>query len=86
MPSHVIDYEIHGDDMQFVEITLDPQETVIAEAGAMMYMRPDIHMDTRMGDGSDPDEGFLSKVFSVGKRVFTGESLFMTHFTAQGSA
>ena len=85
MPSHVIDYEIHGDDMQFVEITLDPQETVIAEAGAMMYMRPDIHMDTRMGDGSDPDEGFLSKMFSVGKRVFTGESLFMTHFTAQGS-
>lgn len=83
--SHEIDYHIHGDDMQFVEITLDPRETVVAEAGAMMFMDPDIHMDTKMGDGSNPDAGFMDKLFSVGKRVFTGESLFMTHFTADGS-
>lgn len=86
MRSHEIDYTIHGDDMQFVEVTLDPQETVIAEAGAMMYMDPIIHMDTKLGDGSDPDEGFLGRVFSAGKRMFTGESMFMTHFTARGSA
>ncbi len=83
--SHEIDYVIHGDDMQFVEITLDPRETVIAEAGAMMFMNPDIHMDTKMGDGSNPQAGFMDKIFSVGKRVFTGESLFMTHFTAEGT-
>jgi uncharacterized protein (TIGR00266 family) len=83
--SHEIDAEIFGDDMQFVEVTLDPSETVVAEAGAMMFMDPDIHMDTRMGDGSNPEAGFMDKLFSVGKRVLTGESLFMTHFTAQGS-
>jgi len=85
MPSHVIDYEIHGDDMQFVEVALDPRETVVAEAGAMMFMDSDIAMETRMGDGSNPSSGFLDTLFSVGKRVFTGESLFMTHFTAAGS-
>ncbi|RKY18950.1 MAG: TIGR00266 family protein [Planctomycetota bacterium] len=63
----------------------DPRETVVAEAGAMMFMCPDIHMDTKMGDGSNPDAGFMDKIFSAGKRVFTGESLFMTHFTADGS-
>ncbi|GJM22127.1 MAG: TIGR00266 family protein [Planctomycetota bacterium] len=86
MRSHEIDYQIHGDDMQFVEITLDPQETVIAEAGAMMFMQPEIEMTTRMGDGSNPESGFFDKMFSVGKRMVTGESLFMTHFTAHGSA
>ncbi len=85
MRSHEIDFQIHGDDMQFVEITLDPGETVVAEAGAMMFQDPTIVMDTRMGDGSNPESGFLDKIFSVGKRVITGESLFMTHFTAQGS-
>lgn len=85
MRSHELDYTIHGDDMQFVEITLDPRETVVAEAGAMMFMQPEIEMDTRMGDGSNPDSGFLDKLFSVGKRMVTGESLFMTHFTAVGS-
>jgi uncharacterized protein (TIGR00266 family) len=85
MRSHEIDYQIHGDDLQFVEIQLDPRETVIAEAGAMMFMDPAVQMDTRMGDGSNPGEGFLGKLFSAGKRVVTGESLFMTHFTAQGS-
>jgi uncharacterized protein (TIGR00266 family) len=82
MRSHEIDYTVHGDDMQFVEITLDPSETVIAEAGAMMYQESDIEMETRMGDGSAADEGLLGKLFSVGKRMVTGESLFMTHFTA----
>jgi uncharacterized protein (TIGR00266 family) len=85
MRSHEIDYEIHGDDMQFVEITLDPGETVVAEAGAMMFQDPTITMETRMGDGSNPEAGFFDKIFSAGKRMITGESLFMTHFTAQGS-
>jgi uncharacterized protein (TIGR00266 family) len=83
--SHEIDAEIFGNDMQFVEVTLDPSETVVAEAGAMMFMDPDIHMDTRMGDGSNPEAGFVDKLFSVGKRVLTGESLFMTVFTNSGS-
>ena len=82
--SHEIDFEIHGDDMQFVSIVLDPNETVIAEAGAMMFMESGIEMETRMGDGSR-DEGLVGKLFQVGKRAFTGESLFMTHFTHHGS-
>ncbi len=79
--SHVIDYRIFGDDMQFVEVELDPSETVIAEAGAMMYMEEGIGFETKMGDGSNPSEGMMDKIFSVGKRAITGESLFMTHFT-----
>lgn len=85
--SHVIDYRIFGDDMQFVEVELDPQETVIAEAGAMMYMEENIDFQTKMGDGSNPGEGVMDKIFSMGKRAITGESIFMTHFTnhdAQG--
>ncbi len=81
MRSHEIDYEILGHDIQLVEIELDPGETVIAEAGAMTYMEDGISFETRMGDGSDPDQGLLGKLFSAGKRVVTGESLFMTHFT-----
>lgn len=81
MRSHVIDYEIHGDDLQFVEVHLDPRETVVAEAGAMMFMDPGVRMDTRLGDGSDPGAGFLGKLFGGAKRVVMGESLFMTHFT-----
>ncbi len=84
--SDEIDYEIFGDDMQFVEVTLDPGETVIAEAGAMMYMTPGIDMQTIFGDGSQQSSGILGKLFSAGKRVLTGESLFMTAFTATGSA
>jgi len=80
--SHVLDYLIHGDDLQFVEIGLDAGETVIAEAGAMMFMEDGISMETRMGDGSNPDAGVLDALFGMGKRVLTGESLFMTHFTA----
>ncbi len=81
MKSHVIDYQIYGDDMQFVEIELDSRETVIAEAGMMMYMEDGITFETKMGDGSNPSAGFLDKIVGVGKRVIAGESLFMTHFT-----
>lgn len=84
--AHQIDYTLHGDDMQFVEIELDPQESVVAEAGAMMMMSPGIQMQTIFGDGSVQDSGggFMGKLFSAGKRVLTGESLFMTVFTNSG--
>ncbi len=85
MRCHELDYEILGSEMQLVEVELDPGETVIAEAGAMTYMEADISFDTRMGDGSDPDEGLMGKLFSAGKRVFTGESIFTTHFSNNGS-
>lgn len=85
MQSHEVDYEIHGDDMQIVEVELDPGETVIAEAGAMNYMEEGISFEAKMGDGSEPDQGFFGKVLSAGKRAMTGESLFMTHFTNRGS-
>jgi uncharacterized protein (TIGR00266 family) len=80
--SDVIDYEIHGEEMQFVEITLDPGEATVAEAGAFMYMDPGIQMQTIFGDGSARSAagGFLDKMLSAGKRVLTGESLFMTLF------
>ena len=81
MKSHVVDYKIHGDDLQFVEVELDAGETVIAEAGTMMYMEDGIGFETKMGDGSQPDQGFMGKLFSAGKRALTGESLFMTHFS-----
>ena len=85
MNSHEIDYRIHGDDLQTVEVELDPQETVIAEAGAMNWMEEDIAFEARMGDGSEPNSGFMGKLFGAGKRVLTGESLFMTHFTNRGA-
>ncbi|KAA3664844.1 MAG: TIGR00266 family protein [Chloroflexi bacterium] len=85
MKSHVVDYQIFGDDLQFVEVELDPQETVIAEAGAMMYMEDGIAFETKMGDGSKPNEGFLGKLGNVAKRAITGESLFMTHFSSSVS-
>ncbi|MBU6954853.1 MULTISPECIES: TIGR00266 family protein [unclassified Hahella] len=84
MRSHEVDYKIIGHDMQMVEVELDPGETVIAEAGAMNYMTGGIEFETKMGDGSDPEQGFFSKLFSAGKRMMTGESLFMTHFTNSG--
>ncbi|RLC92502.1 MAG: TIGR00266 family protein [Chloroflexi bacterium] len=82
MKAHQVDYQVFGDDLQFVEVELDPSETVIAEAGMMMYMEDNIGFETKMGDGSNPKSGFLDKVVSVGKRAITGESLFMTHFTS----
>jgi len=84
MNSHEIDYKIIGDDIQLVEVELDPQETVIAEAGAMTYMEEEIAFETKLGDGSTPGQSFMSKVFSAGSRILTGESIFMTHFTNQG--
>jgi len=84
MKSHEIDYEIKGHDIQLVEIELDPQETIIAEAGAMLYMQEGIEFETKMGDGSEPDQGFFGKLLSAGSRMITGESLFLTHFTHRG--
>lgn len=84
MRSHVLDYRIIGDDIQLVEIELDPMETVIAEAGTMMYMDSQIRFETKMGDGSEPNQGLMSKLLSAGSRVLTGESLFVTHFTNHG--
>ncbi|HER08755.1 MAG TPA: TIGR00266 family protein [Bacteroides sp.] len=85
MQSHELDYRIIGDDIQLVEIELDPMETVIAEAGSMMYMDNSISFDTKMGDGSNPSEGLMDKLLSAGTRVLTGESLFVTHFTNHGT-
>ncbi len=84
MRAHDLDYRIIGDDIQLVEIELDPMETVIAEAGTMMYMDSQIRFETKMGDGSDPNQGLMGKLLSAGSRVLTGESLFLTHFTNQG--
>jgi uncharacterized protein (TIGR00266 family) len=84
MKCHELDYEILGHDMQMVEVELDPGESVVAEAGAMNYMEEGIQFETKMGDGSQPDQGFMGKVFSAGKRMISGESLFMTHFTHEG--
>jgi len=82
--NEVIDYFIHGEEMQMVEIELDPNETAIAEAGAFMYMDDGIQMETIFGDGSQQQQGFMSKIWSAGKRLLTGESLFMTAFTHTG--
>jgi uncharacterized protein (TIGR00266 family) len=84
MRCHEVDYEIIGDDMQVVEIELDPGEKVIAEAGSMNYIDQGISFEARMGDGSKPDSGLLGKLLDAGKRVITGESLFLTHFTNNG--
>ena len=78
--AHEIDYRIYGEEMQYVEIELDPQEAVIAESGSFMMMDDGIKMDTIFGDGSQNDKGFLGKILGAGKRILTGESLFMTAF------
>lgn len=80
MTAHEIDYCIYGEEMQYVEIELDPQEAVVAEAGSFMMMDTGIKMETIFGDGSNQDKGVLGKLFSAGKRLLTGESLFMTAF------
>lgn len=80
---HVIDYRISGDDMQFVEIELDPQEAVLAEAGAMMFMEDGIAMETIFGDGSAQNSGLMGALLGAGKRLLTGESLFMTVYQNQ---
>ncbi|MEO1719955.1 MAG: AIM24 family protein [Pseudomonadota bacterium] len=83
--SDEIDFEIFGQEMQYVEIELDPGESAIAEAGAMMFKSPHIEMDTIFGDGSKPQTGIFGSLASAGKRLLTGESLFMTVFSHQGS-
>ncbi|MFM8833909.1 MAG: AIM24 family protein, partial [Cytophagales bacterium] len=74
--SHVIDYQIKGESIQIVEVELDPMETVIADAGAMLYMEDGILFETKMGDGSNPNQGLFDRLLSAGSRLLTGESLF----------
>ncbi len=85
MQAHEIDYHIYGEEMQYVEIELDPQEAVVAEAGSFMMMDNGIKMDTIFGDGSNQSEGIMGKLFSAGKRMLTGENLFMTVFLNQSN-
>jgi len=82
MRCHEVDYTIIGHDIQMVEIGLDPDEAVIAEAGSMTYLEQDINFETKMGDGSE--SGVMGKLFGLGKRMLTGESVFLTHFTNTG--
>lgn len=86
MQSHEVDYKILGDDLQLVEVELDPGETVIAEAGAMCYMSDRIDFEAKMGDGTEADSGFLGKLVGAGKRALAGESIFITHFTNRAQA
>lgn len=81
----VVDYKIEGEDLQFVEVELDPGEAVVAEAGVLMYMTQGIKMETIFGDGSGQQSGIMGALLGAGKRVLTGESLFMTVFSAQGA-
>ena len=86
MSSYNVDCKILGSDIQVLEIELDPSETVIAEAGAMVYMEEAIAFETKMGDGSEPDQGLMGKLFSAGTRLITGESLFLTYFPHWGGS
>lgn len=87
MNNHEIDYKLYGDDMQYVEVELDPKETVVAEAGSLMFMEEGITMETIFGDGSkgSAGSGMMGKLMGAGKRLLTGESLFMTTFTNSGT-
>lgn len=84
MAMDVVDYEIFGDDMQYIEVELDPQEAAIGEAGSMMFMQDGVEMDTVFGDGSNQQTGLFGKLLGAGKRLVTGESLFTTVFTNKG--
>ncbi len=86
MNCHEVDYKIYGDDMQMVEVELDPGETVVAEAGAMNYMEAGIDFTAKMGDGSQLNQGLFGKLVDAGKRALTGESIFLTHFTNRGQS
>lgn len=85
MKAHEIDYAVLGDDIQAVEIELDPGETVIAEAGALNYMEEGITFESKMGDGTDANAGMMNKLFGAGKRLMAGESMMITHFTNSGA-
>ena len=82
---HEVDFKVYGDDMQFVEVELDPQEAAIAEAGGMMYMDDGVEMETIFGDGSQQNKGFFGALLGAGKRLLVGESLFMTVFQNRGA-
>ncbi len=82
MRCHEVDYKIIGHDIQMIEIALDPDEAVVAEAGAMTYLEQDIGFETKLGDGSN--SGMTGKLFGLNKRMLTGESVFLTHFTNEG--
>ena len=82
--SHEVDYRIEGDDLQFVAVELDPGETVIGEAGAMVYLEDGISYETKLGDGSEPAQGMRGKLKAGGKRAISKESIFLTHFTNEG--
>jgi uncharacterized protein (TIGR00266 family) len=84
--AHEIDFNIYGSDLQCVEVELDPGETAVAEAGAMMYMDTEVDMETIFGDGAEQSRSVMSRLFGAGKRVLVGESLFMTAFTNSGSS
>jgi uncharacterized protein (AIM24 family) len=81
MSAHEIDYQIFGEEMQYVSVELDPQETAIAEPGAFMMMEDGIQMETIFGDGTQQNSSILNKLFQAGKRALVGESLFMTAYT-----
>src|SRR5215471_19002741 len=81
---HEIDFKIYGDEMQYVEVELDPMEAAVAEAGGMMYMEEGIEMETIFGDGSQQSSGFMGSLMSAGRRLLSGESLFMTVFQNRG--
>jgi len=83
---HEVDFRIVGNEMQFVEVELDPGESAVAEAGSMMYMSPAIEMETVFGDGSQQRQGVMGALLGAGKRLITGESLFMTVFTNGGGS
>ena len=83
---HDVDFRIVGNEMQFVEVELDPGESAVAEAGSMMYMSPAIEMETVFGDGSQQRQGVMGALLGAGKRLITGESLFMTVFTNAGGS
>ncbi len=85
MKSHEIDYRIFGEEIQAVEIELDPNETAVAESGSFMMMGEGIQMSTIFGDGTGQEKGFMGKLFAASKRMLSGESLFMTAFTNNGS-
>ena len=84
MNAHEIEYQITGEEMQFVEIELNPQEAVISEPGSFMFMNDGINMETIFGDGSSERSSVFDKLLSAGKRLLTGERLFMTAFTNEG--
>ena len=84
--SHEIEYTIHGEEMQYVEVELDPNESAVAEAGAMMFMKDGVEMETIFGDGSKQQSGLIGALVGAGKRLLTGESLFMTVFTNRSGA